>query len=103
MPRLKLNPVKGAKALLILTDGFDSGSTHTLNQALDELHKAGATAYAIQYPSDSGAKFAPELYSSQQRPGEADLVRRTMSTIRSSRIQADLRRRYVLRFRPEQR
>jgi len=101
--RLKLNPVKGAKALLILTDGYDSGSTHNLNQALDELHKGGATAYAIQYPSDSGAKFAPDLYrltaatggTRFQPPGDAyDSI--------VTRLQTDLRRRYVLGFRPEQ-
>jgi Ca-activated chloride channel family protein len=101
--RLKLNPAKGAKAVLFLTDGIDSGSTHTLNQSLDELHKAGATAYAIHYPSDSGAKFAPDLYrltaatggTRFQPPGDAyDPI--------VTRLQTDLRRRYVLGFRPEQ-
>jgi VWFA-related protein len=101
--RLKLRAVKDAKALIILTDGLDSGSTHTLNQALDELHKAGVTAYAIQYPSDSGAKFAPDLYRLAAAtggtrfapPGDAyDPI--------VTRIQTDLRRRYVLGFRPEQ-
>ena len=28
--RLKMHPLTGNKALLILTDGFDSGSTHYL-------------------------------------------------------------------------
>jgi hypothetical protein len=38
--RLKLRPLTGNKALLILTDGFDSGSTHTRHRAVDEAQKA---------------------------------------------------------------
>jgi hypothetical protein len=45
---LKLRPVKGTQALLILTDGFDTGSTHTWRQAAVEAHRADATVYAIQ-------------------------------------------------------
>ena len=43
--RLKLRPLTGDKALLILTGGFDSGSTHTWRQAADEAHRADATVY----------------------------------------------------------
>jgi hypothetical protein len=53
--RLKLRPLTGNKALLILTDGFDSGSARTWRQAADEAHKADTTVYAIQYPSPTGA------------------------------------------------
>jgi VWFA-related protein len=100
--RLKLRPLTGNKALLILTDGFDSGSSHTLNEAMDEVHRADATAYAIQYQSGFGGRFAPGLYR---------LVGETGGTcFRApggeygpivSRIETDLRRRYVLGFRPE--
>jgi Ca-activated chloride channel family protein len=104
--RLKLQPVTGGKpgnkALLILTDGFDSGSTHSWGQAADAATGADATLYAIQYQSGLGGSFAPDLYR---------LIRETGGTWFHapkgeygpiiSRIETDLRRRYVLGFRPE--
>ncbi len=100
--RLKLQPLSGNKALLILTDGFDSGSTHTWRQAVDEAQKAGSNVYAIQYRSGFGGHFAPDLYRLVEEAGGtwfptpggdySQLV---------SRIQTDLRRRYVLGVRPE--
>jgi hypothetical protein len=99
----KLRPLKGNKALLILTDGFDSGSTHTWHQAADEVHRADATLYAIRYPSGFGGTFAPDLHrlvgetggASFRAPGGeyGPIV---------ARIEIDLRRRYVLGFRPEE-
>jgi len=100
--RLKLRSITGSKALLILTDGFDSGSTHTWHQAADELHKADAAAYAIPYPSGLGGKFAPDLYRVVNEAGGT-----TFSAPRGdygpivARIEADLRQRYVIGFRPE--
>ena len=100
--RLKLRPLTGNKALLILTDGFDSGSTHTWHQAEDEVQKAGATLYAIQYPSGFGGRFAPDLYRLVAEAGGArfDAPGGDYSPI-VSRIETDLRRQYVLGFRPE--
>lgn len=101
--RLKLYPVKGPKAILLLTDGFDTGSTHTWKQAADEAQLAGAPVYAIQYRSDLGGSFAPLLYR---------LVTETGGTWFSppdgdfgallARLEGDLRGRYVIGFRPEQ-
>lgn len=54
--KLRLRPVTGRKALLMLTDGFDTGSTRTLNDARDEVHKADAAVYAIQYRGGFGGK-----------------------------------------------
>src|ERR1019366_7388574 len=54
--------VNGNKALLILTDGFDSGSTHSWRQAADAANRADASVYAIQYRSAFGRNFAPDLY-----------------------------------------
>ena len=47
---LKLNGPAGNKALLILTDGHDTGSTHTFSDALVEVQRSGAVVYAIHYP-----------------------------------------------------
>ncbi|HTX35288.1 MAG TPA: VWA domain-containing protein [Bryobacteraceae bacterium] len=100
--RLKLLPLTGSKALLILTDGFDTGSTHTWRQAADEAHKAEATVYAIQYPSAFGGSYAPDLYRLVAETGGASFQapEGDYGPI-VSRIETDLRRRYVLGFRPE--
>jgi VWFA-related protein len=100
--RLKLRPLTGNKALLILTDGFDSGSTHDLKDAIDEAQRADTSVYAIQYPGSFGGRYAPALYrllgetsGTWFRPprGEYGPI--------VSRLETDLRRRYVLGFRPE--
>jgi VWFA-related protein len=100
--RLKLRPLTGNKAILILTDGFDTGSTHTLAQTIDEAQRADAAVYAIEYPGALGSRYAPNLYrlaaatagtSFQPPEGNYDAI--------VSRLETDLRRRYVLGFRPE--
>ena len=59
--RLKLRQVKGSKALLLLTDGFDTGSVRTWSEAAAEAQKADAAVYAIQYRG-IGSSYAPQLY-----------------------------------------
>jgi len=100
--RLKLQGVRGNKALLLLTDGYDTGSARTWSEAAAAAQKADATVYAIQYPSGSGRSYAPQLYR---------LVAETAGTWFSAtpgdlgpvvaRLERDLRRRYVVGFRPE--
>jgi VWFA-related protein len=101
--RIKLKPLSGTKTLLILTDGFDSGSSHTWNQAADAVNKAGASVYVIQYRSASGNHFAPDLNqfilaTGGTRFSAPDGDYRQIV----SRLETDLRHRYVLGFRPEQ-
>jgi VWFA-related protein len=100
--RLKLRSLTGNKALLVLTDGFDSGSMRTWRQAAGEAHKADATVYAIQYRSGFGGRFAPDLYRLVDEAGGTSFQapHGEYSPI-VSRIETDLRRRYVLGFRPE--
>jgi VWFA-related protein len=100
--RLKLRPLTGNKALLILTDGFDTGSTHTWQQAAAEAHRADAAVYAIQYPGGFGGTFAPELYRLISETGGASFPppEGAFDSI-VARLETDLRRRYVLGFRPE--
>lgn len=96
--RLKLHALTGSKALIVLTDGFDSGSTHTWRQAADAANRAETSVYAVQYRSASGRSYAPDLYR---------LVEEAGGTVFSSpagvvsRLETDLRRRYVLGFQPE--
>lgn len=100
--RLKLESLTGNKALLILTDGFDGGSTHSWNQAADAVIRANATIYAVQYRSAFGRSFAPDLYRLVAESGGTWF--RAPSTGYGpviNRIETDLRHRYILGFRPE--
>jgi len=100
--RIKLQPLTGNKALLILTDGFDSGSTRSWNQAADAVSRADASLYAIQYHSGFGGSFAPDLYKLIHETG-GTWFRAPDGEYRQivSRFETDLRSRYVLGFRPE--
>jgi hypothetical protein len=97
-----LQPAAGNKALLILTDGFDVGSAHSWKQAADAAHQAGAAVYAIQYPSSLGGSYAPDLYRLVEEAGGVTFrpPRGNLDEI-VSRLETDLRNRYVLGFRPE--
>jgi VWFA-related protein len=99
---LKLQPVTGNKALLLLTDGFDTGSTHTWNQAAEAVNRADASLYVIQYKTASGRSFAPDLSNLIAETGgtrfhapEGDYQQII------SRLETDFRHRYVLGFHPE--
>jgi VWFA-related protein len=101
--RIKLQPLTGNKALLVMTDGFDSGSTYTWRQAADAVNRANASLYGIHYTSTLGGGFAPDFYQllletggTRFLPPDGDYQQIV------SRIQTDLRHRYVLGFRPEQ-
>ena len=65
----KLRSLPGNKALLVLTDGFDTGSPHTWRQAVDEAQRAEASVYAIQYQSKFGGRHAPDLYRLVEEAG----------------------------------
>lgn len=100
--RFKLRQLRGAKALLVLTDGFDSGSLRTWGQAADEVHKSEAAVYAIEYPSKLGGRYTPALYRLVTETGGAWFqppAGRYDAIV--SRLDTDLRRRYVLAFRPD--
>jgi VWFA-related protein len=100
--KARMRSLQGSKALLVLTDGFDSGSSHTWREAADEALRADTTIYAIQYQSAFGRRFASDLYRIVgetggtwfRAPGGA------YGPI-ASRLDTDLRRRYTLGFRPE--
>jgi VWFA-related protein len=94
---LKLSGPAGNKALLILSDGNDTGSTHSFDSALEEVQQSGTVVYAVQYDASSndlhrltdetgGILFDPPS------PDYSEII---------SRIEADLRARYILGFRPE--
>lgn len=100
---LKLSGPDGNKALLILSDGNDTGSTHKFSDALEEVRRSGAVVYAVKYPDGLSAdgsfddlqRLTDETGGILFDPPGADY-----SGI-ISRIEADLRARYILGFRPE--
>lgn len=47
--KLKMQQVTGRKALLILSDGLDTGSDHHLNDAIEAAQSAGVPVYTIKY------------------------------------------------------
>lgn len=100
---LKLNGPAGNKALLILSDGNDTGSTHKFDAALQEVQQSGAVVYAIRYPDFlSKNPFNDDLRRLTDETGGMlfDLHGADYAGI-IARIEADLRGRYILGFRPD--
>lgn len=91
--RLKFGKTEGSKALVILSDGADTGSTHSLAEAIRECNRAGVNAYAIRTSS------APGLTQLAQQTGGADFEPPNGNFAPVfARIEADLRSRYILGF-----
>jgi len=97
-----LAPLTGNKALVLLTDGFDSGSRHSWQETRDELQRDGVVLYAIQYGSRFGGSYAPDLYRLVTEAGGTWFgdPAGDYGAI-AARLETDLRRGYVLGFRPE--
>ncbi len=99
--RLKLRSLPGTKALIIISDGQDTGSMHNLKRTLEEVQTSNTIVYAIKVGDVRAlltrglAKLASETGGEEFRPhGDnfGEIFRR---------IENDLRTRYVLGFRPD--
>lgn len=110
--RQKMRWTNGRKALIVLSDGFDTGSPHSLDDTIESLQDASTVVYAIKYVD-------PEL-----TPAQAGLQSRRKEAVRGlerltdetggytfpnpggnlddifSRIETDLRSQYVIGFTP---
>ncbi len=91
--RLKLAKPDGAKALVILSDGADTGSAHSLDEATHECLRDGVIVYAIR----NGP--APGLVQLSGATGGADFDDSDYSAA-FARIESDLRAQYMLAFHP---
>jgi len=101
--RLKLAGIPGNKALLIMSDGFDSGSAHTVEQAAREVQGADASLYAVHYPVNSSRRIAAALRRLVSLTGGLSFdppKKGDMEPI-ALQLERDLRRRYMLSFLPE--
>ena len=89
--------------LLIVSDGNDTGSTHSFSEALEEVQRSGTVVYAIQYPDAVNGDI-----SSGDLQRLADATGGMLFHLQGAdysdpiaRIVSDLHGRYVLGFRPE--
>jgi VWFA-related protein len=106
----ELRPVPGRKAIVVLSDGLDTGSDIRLNDLIEMAQSAGTLVYSIKYASPMrflsiGGAIAQAVSHGLERvsretgglsfpnPGH-----RTSEVF--SRIESDLRNMYVLGFTP---
>jgi Ca-activated chloride channel family protein len=91
---------EGSKALLILSDGNDTGSTHTPEAALEAAQQANASIYAIRYP-DSVTGFTESEPMRRMAELTGGLLLRAPAGEPADMLQtieSDLRSRYVIGF-----
>jgi VWFA-related protein len=99
--QMKLRALQGTKALIILSDGLDTGSIHNLDRTIEEVQASSTVVYAIKLGDVRAlltrglSKLAGETGGQQIRPrgnNFAEIFRH---------IESDLRTRYVLGFRSD--
>lgn len=98
--RLKMRAASGRKALLILSDGIDTGSSHSLPHAAAELQRAETVAYAIQYPRKARRSSVGLQRLAEETGGLRFLPPEDSYEPVFARIEEDLRNQYVLGFSP---
>lgn len=106
----ELKAVPGRKAIVVLSDGLDTGSDISLSDLIEMAQSAGAVVYSIKYASPmrflsiSGAIAQAVSHGLERLSGETGGLtfpnpgRRTSEVF--SRIESDLRNIYVLGFTP---
>ncbi len=113
--KLKLRPLTGRKAMLLLTDGQDTGSDYEVGEAIRACTGADAIVYSIRSddPVWTASESKSELYARWADRRRADLRRIARDTgglafdskkdelpAIFDRIEADLRSQYVLGYTP---
>lgn len=110
--RQKMRWASGRKALIVLSDGFDTGSPHSLDEAIESLQDASTVVYAIKFVDPELTPSQVGL-SSRRKEAVRGLERLTDETGGYtfpnpegnledifSKIETDLRGQYVIGFTP---
>jgi VWFA-related protein len=106
----ELKPVAGRKAIVVLSDGLDTGSDVKLNDLIEMAQSAGTVVYAIKYESPMRFASISGAIAQALSHGIERLSRETGGLTFSnpgrknaevfSRIESDLRNLYVIGFSP---
>jgi VWFA-related protein len=106
----ELRPVPGRKAIVLLSDGIDTGSDIRLNDLIDMAQSAGTVVYSIKYASPMRFVSITGAITQAFSRGLERLSRETGGLVFSnpgsknsevfSKIESDLRNMYVLGFSP---
>src|SRR3984957_8288489 len=106
----ELKPVAGRKAIIVLSDGLDTGSDIPLNDVIEMAQSAGTVVYSIKYASPMRFLSISGAIAQAVSRGLERLSRETggltypnpghRTSEVFSKIEADLRNMYVLGFAP---
>jgi VWFA-related protein len=106
----ELKPVTGRKAIVILSDGMDTGSDISLNDLIEMAQSAEAVVYSMKYANPMRFLSISATIAQAVSRGLARLSRETGGLIFPnpgrktaevfSQIESDLRNMYVLGFTP---
>ena len=109
--RQKMRWVQGRKALIVVSDGFDTGSPHSLPDSIEAVQESATVVYGIKYVDPNLAPSSAGI--SKRKSAERGLERLTDETGGYTfpdpgdklaevfaRIEQDLRNQYVLGFTP---
>jgi VWFA-related protein len=101
--RLKMKPVDGRKAMVMVSDGWDTGSIHNLTDAIEAAQGADTLIYTIRYPEFSSGLLASKGRSGLRRlsgetGGRAYAAPQEGAAGIFTQIEEELRNLYVLGF-----